>query len=66
MMPGMNGFEVTKSIRQNDKLPFIPILLITACNDTDAAEGLKIGANDFMRKPSNIDLLMAKILNVLS
>ncbi|MBW4591726.1 MAG: response regulator [Brasilonema angustatum HA4187-MV1] len=65
MMPVMNGFEVTKSIRQNDKLRFLPILLITAGNDSDGIEGLKIGANDFMRKPIKFDILMAKILNIL-
>ncbi|MBP5976486.1 response regulator [Brasilonema sp. CT11] len=66
MMPGMNGFEVTKNIRQNDQLRFLPILLITAGNDTDGAEGLKIGANDFIRKPIKFDILMAKILKILN
>ncbi|KAB8335035.1 response regulator [Scytonema tolypothrichoides VB-61278] len=66
MMPGMNGFEVTECIRQNEKLPFIPILLLTAYDETDAAEGLKIGANDFIRKPINLDILLAKILKFLS
>lgn len=61
MMPGMNGYEVTQRIRQNDKLPFIPIVLVTACEETIALEGLNMGANDFVRKPINFDQLLARI-----
>jgi CheY-like chemotaxis protein len=61
MMPEMDGYEVTRRIRQNKKLPFIPILLITAYLDAKAAEGLEIGANDFIRKPIEYDELMARI-----
>ena len=61
MMPGMNGFEVTRRIRQNSKLPFIPILLITAYEEASVIEGLEIGANDFIRKPIDFDELLARI-----
>ncbi len=43
MMPGMDGFEVTKRIRQNKKLSFIPILLITAHDKPSVAQGLDMG-----------------------
>ncbi|WP_414587561.1 response regulator [Scytonema sp. PCC 10023] len=66
MMPDMSGYEVTKSIRQNDKLPFIPILLITAYDEVSVVEGLEIGANGFIRKPIDFDLLLAKIREILS
>lgn len=59
MMPDINGFEVTLRLRQNDKLPFIPILLITAHEEPWAIEGLDIGANDFIRKPIEVDGLLA-------
>ncbi|MBD0346653.1 MAG: response regulator [Coleofasciculus sp. Co-bin14] len=61
MMPGMDGYEVTRRIRQNKKLPFIPILLLTAYVEADAPKGLDLGANDFIRKPIDYDELMARI-----
>ena len=61
MMPKMNGYEVTRRIRQNKRLPFIPILLITASEDANAAQGLDLGANDFIRKPIDFDELMARV-----
>ncbi|KAB8317996.1 response regulator [Tolypothrix campylonemoides VB511288] len=66
MMPEMSGYEVTQFIRQNDKLPFIPILLITAYDEVSVVEGLEIGANGFIRKPIDFDLLLAKIREILS
>jgi CheY-like chemotaxis protein len=39
MMPGMNGYETTRRIRQNKNLPFMPILLITAYLDANATQG---------------------------
>jgi DNA-binding response OmpR family regulator len=39
----------------------MPILLITAYLDADAAQGLELGANDFIRKPIEYDELMARI-----
>lgn len=66
MMPDMSGYEITQSIRQNDKLPLIPILLITAYDEASVVEGLKIGANGFIRKPIDFDLLLTKIREILS
>jgi DNA-binding response OmpR family regulator len=65
MMPGMNGYEVTQQIRQDDKLPSIPILLVSACDEQDAIEGLELGANDYIRKPLNFEELLAKISRFL-
>ena len=61
MMPQMDGYEVTRRIRQNKNLPFIPILLITAYEDANVPQGLDLGANDFIRKPIEYDELMARI-----
>jgi CheY-like chemotaxis protein len=66
MMPDMSGYEITQCIRQNDKLPFIPILLITAYDEVNVAEGLTKGANGFIGKPIDFDLLLAKIREILS
>ncbi len=61
MMPDMNGIEVTQQIRCDPKLSHIPILLVTAYAEANAAEGLKAGANSFIRKPIDFDELLTKI-----
>ncbi|NJN87403.1 MAG: response regulator [Leptolyngbyaceae cyanobacterium SL_7_1] len=61
MMPGMNGYEATQRIRQNQAIPFIPILLVTAHEEAEAIQGLALGANDFIRKPIEFDKLLSRI-----
>lgn len=61
MMPGMDGYEVTQQIRQNQEIPYIPILLVTAHAEPRAVEGLSLGANDFIRKPIDLDELVARV-----
>ncbi|MBP5972158.1 hybrid sensor histidine kinase/response regulator [Brasilonema sp. CT11] len=65
MMPGMDGYEVTKRIRQNMTLPFIPILLITAHDSPNVAHGLDLGADDFIRKPVTVDELLARVRSLI-
>ncbi|MGB2924654.1 MAG: hybrid sensor histidine kinase/response regulator [Limnothrix sp.] len=65
MMPDIDGFEVTKRIRENADLPFIPILLITAHAQPSVALGLDTGADDFIRKPVEIDELVARVRSLL-
>ncbi len=65
MMPEMDGFEVTRRIRDNTKLSFIPILLITAYDSPSVAEGLDNGADDFIRKPMEYDELLARVRSLL-
>ncbi|MFB8792725.1 MAG: hybrid sensor histidine kinase/response regulator [Microcoleus sp.] len=65
MMPGMDGYEVTKRIRQNTELPFIPILLITAHDNASVVQGLDMGADDFIRKPVEMDELLARVRSLL-
>ncbi len=65
MMPGMDGYEVTKQIRKNTDLSFIPILLITAHDSPNVAQGLDIGADDFIRKPVTVDELLARVRSLL-
>ena len=65
MMPGMDGFEVTKRLRSNKTLPFIPILLITAYDQPSAVRGLDSGADDFIRKPVDVDELLARVRSLL-
>ncbi|MEL6881500.1 MAG: hybrid sensor histidine kinase/response regulator [Cyanobacteria bacterium J06607_10] len=65
MMPGLDGYEVTRQIRANKSLPYIPILLVTAHDHTSLSEGLDSGADDFIRKPFDIDELMARVRSLL-
>ena len=63
MMPGLNGFELTKKIKNNKSTCRIPVILLTAkANNTNAMlEGLNTGADDFLSKPFNVKELIARI-----
>jgi two-component system, sensor histidine kinase and response regulator len=65
MMPDINGYEVTQQIRNNPNLPFIPILLITAYDHSSVVQGLDLGADDFVRKPVEVDELLARVRALL-
>ena len=65
MMPEMNGFEVTRLIRQNPALPFIPIFLVTGYSEPTPADGFDVGADGFIRKPIDFDDLLNRIRIVL-
>lgn len=65
MMPGMDGYEVTRRIRENSSLPFMPILLITAHDQPSVAQGLDMGADEFIRKPVEVDELVARVRSLL-
>lgn len=65
MMPGMNGFEVTRRIRQNPAIPFIPILLVTGYSEPAPADGFEAGADGFIRKPVDFDDLLHRIRTML-
>ncbi len=65
MMPGMDGYEVTRRIRKNPEISYIPILLITAHHDASVVEGLDAGADDFIRKPFNHEELLARVRSML-
>ncbi|MDJ0798176.1 MAG: HAMP domain-containing sensor histidine kinase [Calothrix sp. MO_167.B12] len=65
MMPGMDGYEVTKRIRENEDILFVPILLITAHDSPNVAHGLDLGADDFIRKPVTVDELLARVRSLV-
>jgi len=62
MMPGMDGFEVCRRIKGNDKTSHIPIVLVTALDQPeDKAKGLDAGADDFLTKPVKEVALYARV-----
>src|ERR1700731_2353336 len=63
MLPGLNGFDVLRRIRDGSR---IPVLLLTARGeDVDRIVGLEIGADDYLPKPFNPRELVARIRAVL-
>ena len=66
MMPVMDGIELCRLIRQNVLLNHLPIVLLTAkAADEDRLRSLEIGANAFIPKPFNLDILLHTIQNLL-
>jgi len=66
MMPKMDGYEMTRQLKQNDKTSHIPIILLTAKSDKDSKlEGLGLGADDYLVKPFDTDELLARIKNLI-
>jgi twitching motility two-component system response regulator PilH len=62
VMPGMNGFDVTRQIRKDDKLKGIPVVLASSkSQDTDKQWGLRQGANGYLVKPYNKNELLSVI-----
>lgn len=66
MLPGIDGYEVLKRIRQNADTSKIPVLMLTAKNEEfDKVLGLELGADDYMSKPFSIRELLARIKALL-
>ena len=65
MMPGMDGYEVTRRIRRDRNIPFIPILLVTAREESSLVHGLDAGADEFVRKPFQVEELQARVRSML-
>jgi twitching motility two-component system response regulator PilH len=62
VMPGMSGFEATRTIAKDPETASIPIIIIsTKGQETDKAWGLRQGAKDYIVKPVNEKVLMEKI-----
>ncbi|MBD3309477.1 response regulator [candidate division KSB3 bacterium] len=67
MMPGIDGYEVTKQLKTDPKTQDIPIILITALHSPDdKIRGLEAGADEFLNKPVDTTELRARIRSLLS
>jgi len=65
-MPYMNGIELCKKLKTDKRTNHIPIILLTAITaQEEQIKGLETGANDYLTKPFNFEILNAKIRNLL-
>ena len=65
-MPEMNGMDLCRKIKNDERTSHIPIILATAITgQEEELKGLKIGASDYMTKPFNFEVLLSKIKNLL-
>ncbi|KJF43507.1 hypothetical protein LH29_14945 [Draconibacterium sediminis] len=67
MMPETDGFEMCKMIRDDENISHIPIILLTAKTDSDSTiTGYKYGADDYVSKPFDLEVLKARIVNLIA
>ena len=66
MMPGIDGFEVTRRVRQDNKHHLLPIILVTALREKeDRIKGIEAGCDDFISKPIDKTELLARVRSLL-
>ena len=62
VMPGQNGFQLTRAITRDVRFADVPVIMCTSKNqETDKVWGMRQGARDYIVKPVDADELMAKI-----
>lgn len=67
MMPGINGIELCKRIKNNIEISHIPVILLTANNDTEfEMQGYKEGADAYISKPFLWEILLSRIENLMN
>jgi DNA-binding response OmpR family regulator len=66
MMPGMDGIEVCRRLKADEELRNIPVILVTAKDlDEDVARGLDAGADDYVTKPFDREVLAARLRSAI-
>ena len=62
IMPGMNGYDVCKKLKESKKTRLIPVVFVTAKDDAvDEEKGLKLGAIDYITKPFKFSIIKARV-----
>ena len=67
MMPGIDGFEVIRRLREDPETADIQIVILSALNSNeDVIKGFNVGANDFIMKPIIMEKLLSCVVNQLA
>ena len=62
VMPGQNGFQLTRAITRDPRFAAVPVIMCTSKNqETDRVWGMRQGARDYIVKPVNAEELLAKV-----
>ena len=66
MMPRLDGYELMRRLRADERTSRLPIILLTArAQESDVQRGLEAGADDYIRKPFSLQELMARVQAIL-
>ena len=67
MMPKLDGYQVTRRLRETEGLSTVPVLLLTASvQEAAVAEGFEAGADDYVKKPFSPQELLERVASVLA
>src|SRR3954447_1559222 len=64
VMPGMDGYEVCRAIRERPATAYLPVVMVTASGDEQKIQALEAGADDFLAKPINKSELLARVASL--
>jgi adenylate cyclase len=64
-MAGMNGYEVCRRIRSDEKTSFLPVVIVTSHSEEARVDAIEAGADDFIMKPFNQQELLARVRSLL-
>ena len=63
VMPGIDGYEVCRRIRNNPATAYLPVVMITASGDQEKVSSIQAGADDFVSKPFDLAEVLIDYLN---
>ncbi|MFL6080264.1 MAG: adenylate/guanylate cyclase domain-containing protein [Ornithinibacter sp.] len=65
MMPGMDGYETCRRIREQPATRYVPVIMVTASGDAQKVKGIEAGADDFITKPFDQAELLARVRSLV-